>query len=60
MQQLNDKWQEISEKMQTELETFSKEATDDVQSLTDMVQVENRKRYDYRDFLRKYGRKYVW
>lgn len=48
-------WDDIRDRMQTEMETFSKEATDDLKSLSDMVQVENRKRYDYRDFLRKFS-----
>lgn len=48
-------WDDVRDKMQTEIETFSKEAADDVKSLTEMVQVENQKRYDYRDFLRKFS-----
>lgn len=48
-------WDEVRDKMQTEMETFSKEASDDQKSLTDMLQVENRKRYDYREFLRKFS-----
>lgn len=55
MQQLNDKWQEISEKMQTELETFSKEASDGEGGLKDELAVENRERYDYKAFLRKFA-----
>lgn len=55
MQQLNDKWQEISEKMQTELETFSKEASNGEGELADELAVENRDRYDYKAFLRKFA-----
>lgn len=55
MQQLNDKWQEISEKMQTELETFSKEASNGEGELADELAVENRERYDYKAFLRKFA-----
>ena len=55
MQQLNDKWQEISEKMQTELETFSKEASNGEGELADELAVENRERYDYKSFLRKFA-----
>ena len=55
MQQLNDKWQEISEKMQTELETFSKEASNGEGELAEELAVENRERYDYKAFLRKFA-----
>ena len=55
MQQLNDKWQEISEKMQTELETFSKEASNGEGELANELSVENRERYDYKAFLRKFA-----
>lgn len=55
MQQLNDKWQEISEKMQTELETFSKEASNGEGELAEELAVENRERYDYKTFLKKFA-----
>lgn len=55
MRQLNDKWQEVSEKMQTELETFSKEASNGEGELADELAVENRERYDYKAFLRKFA-----
>lgn len=55
MQQLNDKWQEISEKMQTELETFSKEASSGEGELAEELSVENRERHDYKAFLRKFA-----
>ena len=55
MEQLNDKWQEISEKMQTELETFSKEASNGEGELAEQLAVENRERYDYKAFLRKFA-----
>ena len=54
-QQLNDKWQDISEKMQTELETFSKEASGGEGELAEELAVENRERYDYEAFLRKFA-----
>lgn len=54
-QEREKKWDDIRDRMQTEVETFSKEATDDMKSLTEMVRVENRKRYDYREFLRKFS-----
>ncbi len=49
------KWEDIRDRMQTEMETFSKEASGDAESLTDQIQIENRKRYDYREFLRKFS-----
>ncbi|MGN0335814.1 MAG: VWA-like domain-containing protein [Lachnospiraceae bacterium] len=55
MQQLQDRWQDISEKMQTELETFSKDAVSGESSLAEKLSVENRERYDYRGFLRKFA-----
>lgn len=50
-----NRWQDIREKMETEMETFSKEASEGSKSLLDSVQVENRKRYDYKEFLRKFS-----
>lgn len=49
-----NQWQDIREKMETELQTFSKEAAEDSKSLLEQLSVENRERYDYREFLRKF------
>lgn len=49
------KWDEIRDRMQTEMETFAKEASDDQRSMEEVLQAENRKRYDYREFLRKFS-----
>lgn len=49
------KWDDIRDRMQTEMETFSKEASDDMRSLEEQICAENRKRYDYREFLRKFS-----
>lgn len=49
------KWEDIRDKMQTEMETFSKEASDDMRSLEEQIRAENRKRYDYKEFLRKFS-----
>ncbi len=51
----NRKWQEISEKMETDMETFSKEAAEHDGDLLGELKVENRERYDYREFLRKFS-----
>lgn len=50
-----NKWRDNREKMQTEMESFASEASDDSQSLLDQVQIENRERYDYKKFLRKFS-----
>lgn len=49
------RWDDIRDRMQTEIETFSREASEDIRSLTEQVQLENRERYDYREFLRKFS-----
>ena len=48
-------WEEMRRKMQTEMELFSKEAAGDSPGLVEHLQAENRKRYDYREFLRKFS-----
>ena len=52
---LNRKWKEIDEKMETDLETFSKEASEQSGDLLGELKVENREKHDYRDFLRKFA-----
>ena len=49
------RWDDIRDRMQTEMETFSKEAADDVRTLEESIAAENRQRYDYREFLRKFS-----
>ncbi len=49
------KWQDISEKTQTELETQAQDASEEVESFLEQVEVENRKKHDYRSFLRKFS-----
>lgn len=49
-----NQWKDIRDKMETELETFSKEAAEDSKGLRDQLHVENRERYDYRTFLKKF------
>ena len=50
-----DKWDDIREKMQSEFEIFSKEASSSGRVLQDQVKIANRKRYDYRRFLRRFS-----
>ncbi len=53
-QQQKERWDDIREHMQTEMETFSKEASEDSKGLYEQICVENRQRYDYKEFLRKF------
>ncbi len=54
-QQMQQKWKDIDEKMETDLETFSKEASEKNGSFLGELRVENRERCDYREFLRKFS-----
>ena len=54
-EQVENQWQSISEQMETDMETFSKEASADSGHLIDQVKVENRQRFDYKQFLRKFS-----
>lgn len=54
MQELQKKWQDISERMQTELQMGQEPDHGDGELLGEL-QVENRERYDYRAFLRKFA-----
>lgn len=50
------KWQDNREKMQTRIETMGeKEESQEEKDLLDSLQAENRERYDYREFLRKFS-----
>lgn len=48
-------WEDMRQKMQTEIELFSKEAAGNSPGLVEHLRAENRKRYDYREFLRKFS-----
>ena len=52
--ELNKKWDDIDEKMETDMETFSKEASERTGDLIDHLKIENRKKHDYKTFLRKF------
>lgn len=54
-QQIENQWKDVSEQMETDMETFSKEASSESGNLIDQVKVENRQRFDYRQFLRKFS-----
>lgn len=55
IQSLQNKWQDISEKTQTEMETFAKDQEEEAGDMVKKLQVENRKRYDYKSFLRQFS-----
>ena len=54
-QSLSELWQEISEKMQTDLETFSKQQGDKAGGLMQNLNAVNREKYDYTSFLKKFA-----
>ncbi|MCI8418135.1 MAG: metallopeptidase [Lachnospiraceae bacterium] len=54
-QEQQNHWKDIREHMETELEIFSKEASENSKGLLEQVRAENRRRYDYREFLRKFS-----
>lgn len=52
--ELEKQWQEISEKMRTNMETCSRDAADMAGGLYDYIKIATRERYDYRKFLKKF------
>ena len=50
-----NKWQDIREKMQTEMESFGEKNEDSSRNLLEQVRIENREKYDYKQFLRKFA-----
>lgn len=48
-------WQEISERMQTDLETFSKKRGNNAGTLVQNLAAVNREKYDYSAFLKKFA-----
>lgn len=50
-------WKEKSQQMELNLDTFANDQAKGAGSLLEQLRIENRKRYDYRDFLRKFS---VW
>lgn len=49
------KWEDIKEQLQTNLETQAQDMAEEVEGFLEQLQVENRKKYDYKDFLRKFS-----
>ena len=53
--QIENQWQSISEQTETDMETFSKESASQSGDFVEQMRVENRERFDYRQFLRKFS-----
>ena len=54
-QELESRWKNISERMQTDLETFSKLQGDKAGGLVQNLKAVNREKYDYTAFLKKFA-----
>ena len=54
-EQQRDKWNDIREKMEMDLESFSKEAVEAEGGLRDQLKIAGREEMDYRTFLRKFA-----
>lgn len=50
-----NKWENIRDKMETEMESFGEEESDSAKNLLEQVKIENREKYDYKKFLRKFA-----
>ena len=54
-QRQKNRWEDAREKMQTDMETFSKESVGGDKAMLEELRVENRPRYEYRKFLKKFS-----
>ena len=52
---LSRKWGDINDGIETDLETFSQEAGERDGDFLEQIKTENRSKYDYREFLRKFA-----
>ncbi len=53
--EVEQKWQDISQKTQTSMETIRRDINLMAGNLRQQLQIENRQRYDYRSFLRRFA-----
>lgn len=53
--QRQNQWQEMREKMETEMESFGEENASSGKDLLEQIKAENRERYDYKRFLKKFS-----
>ncbi|MCD2492943.1 VWA-like domain-containing protein [Lacrimispora sp. NSJ-141] len=54
-EQLEQKWQDIAERTETRMETIGRDQSEESGNLLDQIRAENRKRCDYRAFLKKFA-----
>lgn len=54
-EEIENRWKDVSERMETEMETFSGEMSPGAGDFIGQLRVENRERFDYRQFLRKFS-----
>lgn len=52
-----EQWEQNRERMELELELYGDSQSDKVRTLSEQLKIENRQRYDYKKFLRKFA---VW
>lgn len=50
-----NRWEEIRQNMETEMETFSKMPSSEARDLKTQIRIENREKVDYREFLRQFS-----
>lgn len=53
--ELQQEWEDIAKRMQTDLETFSKQHGDKAGSMIQSLQAVTREKYDYSEFLKKFA-----
>lgn len=53
--ELQQEWEDIAKRMQTDLETFSKQHGDKAGSMLQSLQAVTREKYDYSEFLKKFA-----
>lgn len=55
MERNRNQWENLRERMEMDMETFSREAAEGSRGLAEQLRIENRRRYDYREFLRRFS-----
>jgi predicted metal-dependent peptidase len=55
VEQNRKQWENLRERMEMDMETFSKEAAEGSKGLVEQLRIENHRRYDYREFLRRFS-----
>lgn len=55
VEQNRKQWENLRERMEMDMETFSKEAAEGSKGLVEQLRIENHRRYDYQEFLRRFS-----